>query len=164
MVYRMESEKEQNVQRDADNVLSCLVSMMQETQRISYLPLVDHDISRILRSRHDTYDPGASQWFWPCVANVMQVVKDLEPFFVETEEPVKLFEEKVGESIVEARLHKADDQRQIVVITSDGPGAVKAVIKVGKAGLKSRFGHTKDLGDGSYEFSAQNTASDVLDF
>ena len=115
-------------------------------------------------ARHDAYDPGASQWFWPRVANVMRVVKDLEPFFVETEEPVKLFEEKVGEAIVEARLHKADDQRQIVVITSDGPGNVKAIIKVGKAGLKSRFGHTKDLGDGSYEFTAQNTASDVLEF
>ncbi len=113
--------------------------------------------------RHDAYDPGASQRFWPLVANVMKVTKELEPFFIESAEPVKLFEQKIGDSVVEARLHTADDQRQVVIITADGPGAVKAVIKVGKAGLKSRFGHTKDLGDGSYEFSAMNTASDVLD-
>ena len=69
----------------------------------------------------------------------------------------------VGESIVESRLHTADDSKQIVVITSDGPGEVKAVIHIGKTGLKSRFGHTKDLGDGTYEFTAVNTASDILE-
>jgi len=40
---------------------------------------------------------------------------------------------------------------------------VEAVIRVGKTGLKSRFGHTKDLGDGTYEFTAMNTASDILE-
>jgi len=114
--------------------------------------------------RHDAYDPGASRRFWPLVANVMKVTKELEPFFIESAEPIVLFEQKVGESVVEARLHTADDQRQVVIITSDGPGAVKTVIKVGKAGLKSRFGLTRALGDGSYEFSAMNTASDVLEF
>ena len=89
--------------------------------------------------------------------------KELEPFFIAAEEPVKLFEEKIGEAVVEARLHTADDRKQVVIVTSDGPGAVKAVIRIGRAGLKSRFGHTRDLGDGSYEFSVMNTASDVLE-
>ena len=40
---------------------------------------------------------------------------------------------------------------------------ITAKIKVGQAGLKSRFGHTKDLGNGSYEFTATNTASDILE-
>ena len=115
-------------------------------------------------ARQDGYDPGSSTWFWPRVAKVLQVVKDLEPFYAETAEPVKLYEETIGEAVVEARLHTADNNKQIVVITSDGPGDVKAIIKVGKAGLKSRFGHTKDLGDGTYEFTAKHTASDVLDF
>ena len=87
----------------------------------------------------------------------------MEPFYVATAESVELFKEMVGESLVEARLHTADDSKQIVVITSDGPGDVKAVIRVGKTGLKSRFGHTKDLGDGTYEFTAVNTASDILE-
>ena len=113
--------------------------------------------------RHDAYDPGASQRFWPLVSNVMILLKELEPFFIETAESTKLFEERIGASVVEARLHTADNQRQIVVITADGPGEVKAVIKVGRKGWKSRFGHTKDLGDGSYEFTASNTASDVLE-
>ena len=93
----------------------------------------------------------------------MKLNKELEPFFIATANPLKLFEEKIGEAMVEARLHTADSGKQIVVITSDGPGDVKAVIKTGKPGLKSRFGHTKDLGNGSYEFSAVNTASDILE-
>ena len=114
-------------------------------------------------ARHDAYDPGASTRFWPLVANVMKLNKELEPFFIATANPLKLFEEKIGEAMVEARLHTADSGKQIVVITSDGPGDVKAVIKTGKPGLKSRFGHTKDLGNGSYEFTAVNTASDILE-
>jgi hypothetical protein len=114
-------------------------------------------------ARQDGYDPGSSTWFWPRVAKVLQVVKDLEPFYAETAEPVKLYEETIGEAVVEARLHTADNNKQIVVITSDGPGDVKAIIRVGKVGLKSRFGHTRDLGDGTYEFTAKNTASDILE-
>ncbi len=114
-------------------------------------------------ARHDHYDPGASVHLWPKIADVLKLTKELAPFFLESAEPVRLFREKVGSSLVEACRHTADDGRQIIVVTSDGPGAVNVIIPVGRTGLKSRFGHTKDLGDGVYEFSAVNTAADLLE-
>lgn len=112
----------------------------------------------------EKYDPGSSKIRWPLISNVLRLTRELEPFYVATAESVELYKKMVGESMVEARLHTADDSKQIIVITSDGPGEVKTVIHIGKSGLKSRFGHTKDLGDGTYEFTAINTASDILEF
>ncbi len=56
MASQLRYEKEQDMEHNADHVLVCLTNMMQETERISYLPVVDHDLSRILRTRHETYD------------------------------------------------------------------------------------------------------------
>ena len=113
--------------------------------------------------RHDQFDPGASKWFWPRVKAVTLLAKELSPFFLATAVPTKVKLESKGESFVEAKLHKADDGKEIVVITSDGPGAGVAVLDVGKDGLKSRFGNTKSLGGGKYEFRGMNMASDILE-
>ena len=37
------------------------------------------------------------------------------------------------------------------------------VLNVGRDGLKSRFGKTKALGGGNYEFTGTNIASDILE-
>ena len=113
--------------------------------------------------RHDHFDKGASKWFWPRVKAVTLLAKELTPFFLAEAVPTKVKLESTGESLVEAKLHKADDGREIVVITSDGPGEGVAVLEVGRDGLKSRFGHTKALGGGKYEFRAMNMASDILE-
>ena len=113
--------------------------------------------------RHDQFDPGASKWFWPRVKAVTLLAKELSPFFLATAVPTKVKLESKGESFVEAKLHKADDGKEIVVITSDGPGAGVAILDVGKDGLKSRFGNTQALGNGKYEFRGMNMASDILE-
>ena len=113
--------------------------------------------------RHDKFDPGASKWFWPRVKAVTLLAKELSPFFLATAVPTQVKLTSKGESFVEAKLHKADDGKEIVVITSDGPGAGVAVLDVGRDGLKSRFGLTKALGNGKYEFRGMNMASDILE-
>ena len=112
--------------------------------------------------RHDKFDPGASKWFGPQVKRITLLAKELEPFFLAEKQPVPVKLESTGESKVEAKLHTADG-RGIVVITSDGPGAGVAVLDVGRDGLKSRFGKTKALGNGKYEFRGENMSSDILE-
>ena len=112
--------------------------------------------------RHDKFDPGASEWFGPQVKRICLLAKELTPFFLAEEAPTQVELESTGESKVEAKLHTADG-KSIVVITSDGPGAGVAVLNVGRDGLKSRFGKTKALGGGKYEFRGMNMASDILE-
>ena len=90
------------------------------------------------------------------------LAKELTPFFLADEAPKPVKLESTGKSKVEAKLHTADG-KTIVVITSDGPGAGVAVLNVGRDGLKSRFGKTKALGGGKYEFRGENMSSDILE-
>ena len=112
--------------------------------------------------RHDQFDPGASKWFGAQVKRIVELAKELEPFFLADERPTEVALESSGESRVGARLHKAGG-RSIVVITSDGPGVGKAVLNVGCDGLKSRFGKTVALGGGKYEFTGMNMSGDILE-
>jgi hypothetical protein len=69
-----------------------------------------------------------------------------------------------GKSMVEAKKHTSNDgSKSIIVITAEGPGESDAILHIGKPGLKSRFGHLTDLGDGNYGFKATNVASDLID-
>ncbi len=108
-------------------------------------------------------DPGSSKWFWPRVANVIKLLNGLEKFFLADQEPRPVKLTSTGASKVEAKLHTANDGSRIVLITSDGPGEGRAVIDTGITGLKSRFGFTRELGSGKYEFTANNIASDILE-
>jgi len=112
--------------------------------------------------RHDAFDPGASKWFWPQVRSIVALAKELEPFFLADEPPRPVELRSTGASHVEAKRHKAAG-REIVVITSDGPGEGVAVLNVGRDGLKSRFGKTAALGGGKYEFRGMNMAGDILE-
>ena len=112
--------------------------------------------------RHEPFDPGASQWFGEQVKRICQLARELTPFFLADEKPVAVKLTSSGESKVEAKLHTAEG-KTIVVITSDGPGEGVAVLNVGIDGLKSRFGKTKALGGGKYEFRGMNMAGDILE-
>lgn len=112
--------------------------------------------------RHDRFDPGASEWFGPQVKRICLLAKELTPFFLADGKPRLVKLESTGESKVEAKLHTADG-KTIVVVTSDGPGEGVAVLNVGIDGLKSRFGKTKALGGGKYEFRGMNMAGDILE-
>ena len=112
--------------------------------------------------RHEPFDPGASKWFGAQVKRICLLAKELTPFFLAEEPPKPVALESTGESQVEAKLHTAEG-RTIVVITSDGPGDGVAVLDVGRDGLKSRFGKTRPLGGGKYEFRGVNMSSDILE-
>ena len=112
--------------------------------------------------RHDKFDPGASEWFGAQVKRISLLAKELTPFFLADDKPTKVKLTSTGKSKVEAKLHKAAG-KTIVVITSDGPGEGAAVLNVGIDGLKSRFGKTKALGGGKYEFRGMNMAGDILE-
>lgn len=114
--------------------------------------------------KHDLYEPGAAKWFEPRVFAVIRLLKELEPFFLAEDAPqaIKVIPAKDAPSLVEARRHTAG-KRSVVIVTADGPGKSQAVLKVGCPGLKSRFGRTKDLGNGDYEFTGTDIASDILE-
>jgi len=112
--------------------------------------------------RHDKFDPGASKWFGAQVKRICLLAKELTPFFLADEKPTPVKLESTGKSKVEAKLHSVGG-KTIVVVTSDGPGEGIAVLDVGRDGLKSRFGKTKALGGGKYEFRGMNMAGDLLE-
>ena len=114
--------------------------------------------------RQDAFDPGSSKWFEPRVFQVIRLLKELEPFFLAEAAPqtVMVIPSDGAPSRVEAKLHTAAG-RSIVVVTADGPGRAHAMLKIGRTGLKSRFGRTKELGGGNYEFTGEDIASDILE-
>lgn len=112
--------------------------------------------------RHDKFDPGASERFWPQVTAATRLAKELTPFFLAAGAPKNVKTASTGKSRVEAKLHKAGG-KTVVAVTSDGPGEARAVLNAGIAGLRSRYGHTRELGGGKYEFTAENIASDILE-
>ena len=113
--------------------------------------------------RQEAYGPeGAFSKQWPKTANVIKLLVELEPFFMSLNKTVDLDVVSQGDSKVEAVRHSADG-KEIVVITSDGPGRGDAVIHAGRTGLKSRFGFTKELGGGRYHFKSVEIASDILE-
>ncbi len=112
--------------------------------------------------RHDKFDKGASEWFWPQVQTATKLAKELTPFFLVVGEPKEVRLTQTGKSKIEAKMHRASG-RTIVAVTADGPGDAKAVLNVGIAGLRSRYGRTKELGGGKYEFTAKNISSDLLE-
>ncbi|MEI3002581.1 MAG: hypothetical protein V8T86_17125 [Victivallis sp.] len=55
------------------------------------------------------------------------------------------------------------DGKARVVVTSLGEKARALITVPGHAGLKSRFGKIRNLGNGRYEFSADAIDSDILE-
>ncbi len=112
--------------------------------------------------RQEKLDPGSSEKFWPHLANVVRLIHELTPFYLADAAPSKVNVLSSSASYVEAMRHTVAG-RSIIVVTADGPGTSRAILDIGKNNLKSRFGLTRELGDGKYEFEANNTASDILE-
>lgn len=113
--------------------------------------------------KQERMDRGSTQWYWPRVANVVKLTAELEPFFMEDTAPAPVPLENKGPSPIDAKLHKANDGREIAVIVSLGPGQADAVLNIGRTGLKSRFGHTTEIGGGKYRYTSTDIASDILE-
>ena len=142
----------------------------EEEMRSHVLLALNHRVRSVIFYAYDPlrlqekHDPGSFKWFSPRVFNVIRLLKELEGFFLADDAPraLEVKQEINPGSPVEAKLHTANG-RTIAVVTADGPGEVRAKITVGRPGMKSRFGHTKEIGDGLYEFSGKDTISDILE-
>ena len=112
-------------------------------------------------NQQEKHDPGSSKWFWPQVANVAKLLRELEDFFF-TDDVISIPCTVSGTNLVEAKFYRTG-KKNCVVITCDGPGKAKAGFRIpGNPELKSRYGHTVRQEDGSYEFTGNDIGSDVL--
>ena len=108
------------------------------------------------------YDPQVMTNFWPRVTHSAKLLRELEPWIMSTETAPAVSIANKQKSVVDAKAFSSDG-KICVVITACGPGKAEAVITVpGAAGLKSKFGKTKNLGNGKYLFSGIDVISDVL--
>lgn len=106
--------------------------------------------------------PQRGEEDWNNLKETVQLLRDLEPWIMSTEEAPAVTVEPSVEGEVVARAF-VNDGKLRVVIASLGEKCKAVVTIPGHAGLKSRFGKTRDLGGGRYEFTADAIDSDVLE-
>ena len=112
-------------------------------------------------NQQEKHDPGSSKWFWPQVANVAKLLRELEDFFF-TDDVISIPCTVSGTNQVEAKFYRTG-KKNCAVITCDGPGKADAILRIpGDPELKSRYGHTVRQKDGSYRFTGNDIGSDVL--
>lgn len=106
--------------------------------------------------------PERGEEDWNNLKETAQLLRDLEPWIMSTEKAPEVTVESAPANEVQARAF-VKDSRVRVVITSLGQPCKAVVTIPGVQGLKSRFGRTRDLGGGRYEFAAGAVDSDVLE-
>lgn len=106
--------------------------------------------------------PQRGEEDWNNLKETVQLLRDLELWIMSTEEAPAVTVEPSVEGEVVARAF-VNDGKLRVVIASLGEKCKAVVTIPGHAGLKSRFGKTRDLGGGRYEFTADAIDSDVLE-
>ncbi|NLF62504.1 MAG: hypothetical protein GX574_15295, partial [Lentisphaerae bacterium] len=112
--------------------------------------------------RTELKDPGSAVKFWPRVTAAAQLLRELEPWLLSLEPAPEVTCVLQKDSIVKARAFVADNEVR-VLITAQGPGEAQAELTIpGCPDLKSKYGHTTNLGNGRYLFTGNDIASDVL--
>lgn len=112
--------------------------------------------------RTELKDPGSAVKFWPRVTAVARLLRELEPWLLSLEQAPEVTCALQKDSVVKARAFAADNEIR-VLITAQGPGEAQAELTIpGCPDLKSKYGHTTNLGNGRYLFTATDIASDVL--
>ena len=106
--------------------------------------------------------PERGEQDWNNLKETVRLLRDLAPWIMSTEKAPAVTVESTPAGEVCARAFVRDGQLR-VVIASLGKSS-RAIITVPEgAGLKSRFGKTRDLGGGRYEFTSDAIDSDVLE-
>jgi len=100
---------------------------------------------------------------WNEGCEVANTVKELEPYILgEAEYTTPPLTVNSGEPVV--RVMTADSGKQAVVITTVGQGTTDVVIQLDTARqFRSKYGKTKSLGDGKYQFTCEWLDCDVLE-
>ena len=93
---------------------------------------------------------------------VARRLRGLEPWLLSLAPAPEVACAPQKDSIVKARAFAAQNN-VCVLITAQGPAEAQAELTIpGCPNLKSRYGHTTNLGNGRYLFTATDIASDVL--
>ena len=116
--------------------------------------------------RYDKLLPGSGEREWPKVVEMVKPIKELEPFILSTKEPLPIAVESEPPDSVEAGILLDDAGNFRVIIIGIG-GKTKGTFtlpdNLKSATLRSKFGKTKSLGNGRYEFSVDAVNSDILE-
>ncbi|OQA88255.1 MAG: hypothetical protein BWY31_00417 [Lentisphaerae bacterium ADurb.Bin242] len=117
-----------------------------------------------VRLQEEKLDSANGKMFWNSVRGVSSLLRELEPWIMSVEKAPEtaVVPKHAGKAKVIARAFFSDGKTAVLIV-SNGPGPAEAVITVpGCPALKSKYGHTRNLGDGKYLFTGENIASDVL--
>ena len=116
----------------------------------------------IVRYNTENVDPGKFKKQWDNIVPAIRLLKELSPFILSKEKApdAKVCMRKGNRVEALAMKHK-DNIR--VVIAAVGPDVSEAEVFIpGYPNLKSKFGHTVNLGGGKYLFKGLHISSDVL--
>ena len=119
-----------------------------------------------IMQRYDKLLPGSGEREWPKVVEMVKAVKELEPFILSTKGPLPIAVESEPPDAVEAGILQDDAGKFRVIVIGTG-GKAKGTFSLPEqfksTALRSKFGKTKPLGNGRYEFVADAVDSDVLE-
>lgn len=95
-------------------------------------------------------------------------LKELEPFIMSTQRPLPIMVESEPKNAVEAGALLDDNGNyRIIVIGIEGKAkgtfTLPENLQKMKTGLRSKYGKTKSLGDGKFEFTSVGVDSDILE-
>ena len=106
--------------------------------------------------------PERGEEDWNNLKETVQLLHDLEPWIMSTEEAPAVTVNGAGAGEVCARAFVKDGKTRVIV-ASLGEKCNVLVTVPGQPDLKSRFGKIRNLGGGCYAFSADAIDSDVLE-
>ena len=108
-------------------------------------------------------DPGYYDDMLLKIKRLVSSIRFIEPFVLSLEKPPTFTIKSTGKVVVEARAFKANNGKICLIIVGPGGGKAEAVITVPEIDdLKSKYGHTVNLGGGKYKFTSAKLGSDVL--
>ncbi|MDR2117112.1 MAG: hypothetical protein LBP87_12100 [Planctomycetaceae bacterium] len=111
---------------------------------------------------------GIPEREWTKVVEMVKPLKELEPFILSTKKPQLITVESEPKNAVEAGVLLNDDGDYRIIIIGTG-GKVKGTftlpenLRQMKNEFRSKYGKTKSLGNGKYEFTANGVDSDILE-
>lgn len=110
----------------------------------------------------DQFLPGSFEREWGKVKEMAAVMKELEPFIMSTAAAPKVKVKAFPENSVHAGA-MSDENGNLRIIAVGLGGKTRAVITVRETRpLRSKYGLTKRIGPGKYEFTADKVNSDIL--
>ncbi|MDR2705388.1 MAG: hypothetical protein LBC02_06390 [Planctomycetaceae bacterium] len=111
---------------------------------------------------------GIAEREWAKVVEMVKPVKELQPFILSTKKPLEITVASEPKDAVEVGA-LLDDQGNYRIIVIGTGGNAKGVFtlpeiltKLKSEPLQSKFGKTKSLGNGKYEFVTESVDSDIL--